>query len=459
MTQPSKPVTTFVLDQPGQGEVLLQHKVRISVTEGPDRGREIVMEGDRLLIGTHPQNDLALTDPAVSRHHAKLEITQRGLLLQDLGSTNGTVANDLLVDLVRLPSRTDLQLGKTHMRVELLDETVAHPLATTGRLGGLIGQTPIMRSLFTRLKRTAATDITVLVEGESGTGKELAARALHDESPRRDGLFVVVDCGALPRGLIESELFGHERGAFTGAESSRQGAFEQAHGGTLFLDEIGELDVELQPRLLRIIESRAIKRVGGTQTREVDIRIIAGTNRQLERRVAEGEFREDLFYRLAVVRFTMPPLRERREDIPLLVRHFLDNLSSLGGRQAVKVSPQQMERLMHRPWPGNVRQLRNAVERLAVLETLVESAEHAPAQARVPMAGEDVLGAAMAGLVQSGQPYKVMRAHLLERFEREYLTALLERHQGNLTQSARAAEIDRVYLLRLLDKYDMRDRS
>jgi two-component system, NtrC family, response regulator GlrR len=451
------PGPTWVLTQPDQGEVLVQQKVRLTVTTGPDRGRELVMDGDRLLMGTHPQNDLALTDPTISKHHAELQISQRGLVLRDLGSTNGTLANNLLVDQVRLPARAELVLGKTTIQVTLLDETVAHPLAAQDRVSGVLGRTPIMRALFTRLTRAAAAEVTVLIDGESGTGKELAALALHEHSPRAEGPFVVVDCGALPRGLIESELFGHERGAFTGATHSRQGAFEQAHGGTLFLDEIGELDLDLQPRLLRGIESREIKRVGGDRPQKVDIRVIAGTNRQLERRVAEGAFREDLFYRLAVIRLTMPPLRERREDIPLLVEHFLTVLGPMGGSPA-QVPSKQMADLVNRPWPGNVRQLRNAVERMAVLQTL-GGGELASAVVDQPHeSGEGGIDGAVVEFVRRAQPYKVMRAQLLEAFEREYLTALLQRHEGNLTQSARTAQIDRVYLLRLLDKYDMRKR-
>jgi DNA-binding NtrC family response regulator len=440
------------MGQPGQADKLVQQKIQLQVTSGPDQGKQTMMESDRLLIGTHPQCDLALSDPAVSRHHAELRVTRLGLMLRDLGSTNGTMANDLLVREVLLPVRSELILGSTKVMVSVLDDTVTHQLAAEGRFGEMLGRTPIMRAIFAKLSRAAASDVTVLLEGDSGTGKELAARALHEYSPRKEGPFVVVDCGALPRSLIESELFGHERGAFTGATHSRQGAFEQADGGTLFLDEIGELELDLQPRLLRAIESGEIKRLGGTHTRKVDIRIVAGTNRHLQRCVAEGDFREDLYYRLAVFQLTLPPLRERKEDIPLLVQHFVDKLSGH------RISSETMDRLMRRPWPGNVRQLRNTVERIVAMEAAggpqVSIVSWPGEPASDPAAGQTVESCARAEV-----PYKIARAGLLERFEREYLTALLERHGGNLTQSARAAQIDRVYLLRLLDKYDMRKRQ
>lgn len=444
--------TTWVMEQPGQADTLVQQKIQLDVTSGPDRGRQLVMESDRLLIGTHPQSDLALSDPSISRHHAELRVTREGLMLRDLGSTNGTLANDLLVREVMLPVRSELALGGTKIQVSVLDDTVTHQLASEGRFGEMLGRTPIMRALFAKLHRAAASDVTVLLEGESGTGKELAARALHEYSPRKEGPFVVVDCGALPRTLIESELFGHERGAFTGATHSRQGAFEQADGGTLFLDEVGELELDLQPRLLRAIESGEIKRLGGTHTQRVEIRVVAGTNRHLQRCVAEGDFREDLFYRLAVIQLILPPLRERREDIPLLVQHFVDKLSGH------RISNETMERLVSRPWPGNVRQLRNTVERIVAMEA---AGGHQASIVSWPgdSGQEPVAGQPVESYARADVPYKIARAGLLERFEREYLTALLERHQGNLTQSARAAQIDRVYLLRLLDKYDMRKRQ
>jgi DNA-binding NtrC family response regulator len=474
-----------------RGDSLVRRKIGLEVLDGQEKGTKVVMEGESLVIGGHPRCGLRISDPAVSRHHAEIRVVDRGLLLTDLDSTNGTFVGKLKVHEAILYDGVELLLGSTRIAVYPLDGEVLQPLSKAGRFGGMLGQSAAMRALFQRLTRAAESEGTVLLEGESGTGKEVAARAIHDASPRADAPFVVVDCGALPRELIESELFGHEKGAFTGATHSRQGAFEQANGGTLFLDEIGELDLELQPRLLRALESREVKRLGSNQHRPIDIRVIAGTNRRLQHQVAASEFREDLYYRLAVLTFRLPPLRERREDIPLLVDHFMQRFS--GGR-ALAVSQEMKTRLMARPWPGNVRQLRNVVERAVALgrlditdpsgQTVGQSLDDSTAEQAVPVASSATPEPAAAkaapaaqtpaaeanigGEVAIGsdafvlpgnlldQRYKIARGILLEQFERAYLEQLLARHDGNYTRSARAADINRVYLLRLLDKYDMR---
>jgi DNA-binding NtrC family response regulator len=447
---------TRVVQLAGQGPQWVQEKIRIAVSSGAERGRQVDMVEDRLLIGTHPQCDLVLPDPSVSREHAQLLVVPEGLLFRDLGSTNGSWGAGFRLREALLPRVSEVVVGSTRLSISALDEQLTHELSSENRFGSMIGASPIMRALFSKLERVAQTEATVLLQGESGTGKELAARAIHNASRRADGPFVVVDCGALPRELIESELFGHERGAFTGASHSRQGAFEQANGGTLFLDEIGELDLDLQPRLLRALESRSVKRVGGNQQRAVDIRVVAATNRDLAERVAGGAFREDLFFRLAVVQLTLPPLRARRDDIPLLVEAFVDELSA--GRHPVTISDAMMQRLTARAWPGNARELRNIVERALALGGL-ESGDSAEGGANAVQSSTDSAPASGPAFVAlRTHPYKVARGRLLDAFERDYLTALLEQHEGNLTQSARTAQIDRVYLLRLLDKHDMRKR-
>jgi DNA-binding NtrC family response regulator len=304
--------------------------------------------------------------------------------------------------------------------------------------GRLVGRSRAMNDVIRRLRAIASRDATLLLEGESGTGKEVAAEAVHAAGPRRHRPFVVVDCGAIARSLLEAELFGHERGAYTGATHARAGAFVHADGGTVFLDEIGELDLELQPRLLRLIERREVKPLGGAAVRRVDVRIIAATNRDLAREVARGNFRADLYYRLAVTCVRMPPLAARTEDIALLCQRIADELAEGGpGRRLDDLT---VARLSERSWPGNVRELRNAIERLV---TLGDDELEPDEPARAP------------GVRPSFHEAKLL---LVTRFERQYLSEVMEAHGGNITAAAQAARVDRVHFLRLLDKYDLRRR-
>jgi DNA-binding NtrC family response regulator len=317
-----------------------------------------------------------------------------------------------------------------------LAEVPAKP--STAQFGKLVGRSQVMRDVIERLRTIANHDATLLLEGESGTGKEIAAEAVHDAGSRRQKPFVVVDCGAIARPLLEAELFGHERGAYTGATQARVGALVRADGGTLFLDEIGELDLELQPRLLRLIERREVKPLGGSTPRRVDVRIIAATNRDLSREAARGAFRADLFYRLAVTRIRMPSLAERQEDIPLLCRQIAVELSERG---MDALEDHQLAQMAQRRWPGNVRELKNAVERLATLgveniDQIWERPSIAPGSARIP--------------------FREAKARMVTNFERQYLTEVLEEHTGNITAAAHAARVDRVHFLRLMDKYGLR---
>jgi two-component system response regulator GlrR len=315
------------------------------------------------------------------------------------------------------------------------------PIDSQAAFGRLIGRSPAMRDVIRRLRAISARDATLLIEGQSGTGKEVAAEAVHAAGARGDKPFVVVDCGAISRGLIEAELFGHERGAYTGATHSRPGAFVRADGGTLFLDEIGELDLELQPRLLRLIERREVKPLGGSTPRRVDVRIIAATNRDLAREAARGAFRSDLYYRLAVTRVRMPSLSEREEDIPLLCRSISAELAERG--LANDLDAEQLDQLAQRPWPGNVRELRNAVERLVTLGP--DDSE----------AGWDPLPAPRGARAS----FHDAKSRLIADFERQYLTEVLEEHGGNITAAAHSAKVDRVHFLRLLDKYGLRKKT
>jgi DNA-binding NtrC family response regulator len=335
------------------------------------------------------------------------------------------------------------------MRLEVVrpDCTPETPSRPAGGLGALVGGSPVMRELFARIERIAASDATVLIEGESGTGKELVARALHDRSRRRRGPFVTVDCGSLAPGLLESELFGHSKGAFTGAQAPRAGVLEAADGGTVFIDEIGELPLEMQPRLLRALEARTVRRVGENDSRTLDVRYVFATHRDLQQLVAQRIFRADLFFRLAVLRLRLPPLRERRDDIPALVERFLP------GRADQLLTPAVREDLMSRHWPGNVRELRNAVERLAVLGPDLDPS---PAGTQLTASGSAQPDPALELPARwSDLPYQSFRACALDALERAYLSRLLDRHQGQVSLAAQTAGIHRTHLYRLIRRHGL----
>jgi DNA-binding NtrC family response regulator len=317
------------------------------------------------------------------------------------------------------------------------------------RFGRMVGRSAVTRSLFELLQRASASDATVLIEGETGTGKEATAEAIHYEGARKEGPFVVIDCGAIPPQLLESELFGHERGAFTGAVMARQGAFEAANGGTIFLDEIGELTLDLQPKILRVLERRQVKRVGSTNYAPIDVRVIAATNKSLRAEVQAQRFRSDLYYRLAVVQVKLPPLRERIADIPILVDHVLTSLDVADQPIADTLrSSDFLNRVTHYSWPGNVRQLRNYIERCVALDNpnLPPNTDTKPPD-----------NVAVSETVDISQPLKIARDHCVSNFEKRYLEALLAEHNNNVTAAARAAEVDRIHFYRLLWKHGLRE--
>jgi DNA-binding NtrC family response regulator len=429
---------------------LFRKRLRLEVLEGPDSGRSITTARERVTIGSSEQNDLVLTDSAVSRHHLRIEPTPDGFLVSDLGSTNGTAIGSMRVREIVIRDRTVLALGDTALRIDPLDEEEEVALVADDHFGAVLGQSPAMRELFHRLQAVAPLDVTVLLEGETGTGKELIAREIHRQSRRKDRPFLIVDCGAIPPTLIESELFGHERGSFTHAESSRPGVFEEAAGGTVFLDEIGELDLPMQPRLLRVLETGEVKRIGSAHHKKLDIRLIAATNRDLERACNTGTFRADLFYRLAVVHLRVPPLRDRPEDVELLVNTLLPEIATrLGIDPAPNLSRNTMQQLVTHPWPGNVRELRNFLERLVVL-----SGNAAP-----PLPQRELALAAPPPIEDLDQlPFREAKTRWVEHFDLMYLTRLLERHRFNVAEAARQSGIDRVHLFRLIKKYRLKER-
>jgi two-component system, NtrC family, response regulator GlrR len=427
-------------------------RFRIVHAEGPKAGEVWESAGERCSIGSHPLNDLVIDDPTVSRFHCEVRITPRGMLVADQDSRNGTFVDGVLVREAFLRGGSSLRLGRSVLRLELGLERNKLLLSEAGRFGTLVGSSVPMRHAFALLERAAAADVTVLLEGETGTGKGAAAESIHAASARADGPFLVIDCGAIPANLLESELFGHEKGAFTGAEATRLGAFEEADGGTIFLDEIGELPLDLQPKLLRVLESRKIRRVGANEERRVDVRVVAATNRDLRAEVNEGRFRPDLYYRLAVVKIRLPPLRERPEDVRELAETVLTSL---------RATPEQLEALRDggalasieaARWPGNVRQLRNYLERWLVFRDLVP--EELEAAGAAPAAEP----ADRSEPARADLPYAEARRRAITEFERRYVEALLSRHGGKVAQAAEAAGMDRVYLYRLLRKHRQKDR-
>jgi DNA-binding NtrC family response regulator len=419
------------------------------VIKGPDRGEAVGLGKDPVTIGSSPTCNLVLTDKTVSRRHLMASPAEGGVILQDLESTNGTYIQGSRFKEITIGYGAEFKLGRTVVKFMPEEEVVEPEMSSTDTFGCLKGQDPKMRRLFALLNDIASTDATVIIEGETGTGKELVAEEIHNHSTRRDGPFVVFDCGAVPKDLIESALFGHVKGAFTGAIADRKGAFAESHGGTIFLDEIGELSPELQPALLRALDKRAVRRVGGNHYEQVDVRVIAATNRDLRDEVARKTFREDLYYRLAVIRITLPPLRERGMDIPYLADHFVRSFSPRGAKP-LAIPPEEMERLKRHSWPGNVRELRNVIERACVLtkgdainlDDAFQSEEAAPS-----------LG------IRTDLPFKEAKGQLVEIFEREYIVDLMRRHKMNLSSAAREAQIDRKHLRELLRKYDLDTRD
>src|SRR3954463_5501513 len=330
-------------------------KGKLVVTNGPDQGKEIEISKPRVTGGRSIISDLVVQDKAVSGTHFEVSARDDGYRLRDLNSRNGIFVGDLRVRDAYLRPGTIFRIGHTNIQFQTLQDVVEIELSKKDRFDALLGASPAMREIFAQLEKVAPSELTCLITGETGTGKEMVARALHNASGRKARPFVVLDCGSIPRELIESTLFGHEKGSFTGAVNQHDGCFMQASGGTIFLDEIGELDITLQPKLLRVLEQREIKRVGGDRTIKVDVRVLAATNRDLRDEVNKATFREDLYFRLSVVHVELPPLRERREDIPGLATYFLREIGARRG-MAMAWSQDALAALVIHSWPGNVRE-------------------------------------------------------------------------------------------------------
>ncbi len=419
----------------------------LRVVDGPDKGKDFTCtSAAEVTVGTAASNSLVLTDPTVSGYHFVLQVGPQGVLLRDLDSTNGTMLGAFRVGSAYVTSGAVITIGMTKLRYDELAAQLDEPLSDDDYFGRALGRSIAMRRLFQVLPRIAATDSTVLIEGETGTGKGVLAEAIHQASARAQKPFVVVDCGSIPPTLIESELFGHEKGAFTGAVRTRAGAFESAAGGTVFLDELGELPLELQPKLLRVLEERTVKRVGGLDPIKLDVRVIAATNRNLKSAVNRGTFRADLYFRLAIVRLEVPPLRERRDDIPLLVAAFYEQLTSPGSQPPAAL----VQQLVSQDWPGNVRELRNAVERAVLMQD---------AELWQELTAEPATTTEAVYHFDEGLSFRAAKERGIAHWERWYLGELMQRSGGNLSKAARDAHMDRTHLRELLRKYELDKKS
>ncbi len=405
-------------------------------------GREVAIDVDPVVVGRDPNTQIAMTDQEVSSLHCELRATNEGILVKDLGSTNGTFIGALRVREVVVTKSCELTVGQSSLVIE---PTAKHrvDVGFAERFGGLVGNAPKMRRVFGVLEKVSATPLSVLILGETGTGKEVVAKAIHESSPRKSGPFVVVDCGSIPPTLAESLLFGHEKGSFTGATERRKGALAEADKGTLFLDELGELPLELQPKLLRALAERQIKRVGGNQFEPMDVRVLAATRRDLGAEMNAGRFRSDLFFRIAQVRIELPALRERITDLPLLIEEICGRV---GRPEHAKTVEQWINsRMGSYDWPGNVRELVNVV---SVAATLADT----------PNAIDDVLTLARDTAVDSqagkaATAFTEAKRGAISQFERGYFSSLSRAAKGNVSEMARQSGMERHHVRAYLRKY------
>ena len=447
----------------GRPATLHLRKCKLVMERGDGTPLEYIFDQSTVSIGAMDDNDVVVDDDTVSRYHCRVFQEEDAYLIQDLSSTNGTFVNRVRIREAFLKPGCTITAGKTDIRFQSLDERVEIQPVNRDRLGRIVGKSLRMREIFGILEKIAPTGVTVIIEGETGTGKEIVARTIHEASHRDKKPFVVFDCGAVPENLIESELFGHEKGSFTGAIMARQGLFEVAQGGTIFLDELGELSLDLQPKLLRALEQREIRRVGSNKPIKIDVRVIAATNRNLAEEVKAGRFREDLFYRLSVVRLILPPLRERKEDLPLLTRHILSrgnfNKDTEGETRVKGIGREALDAMMNYHWPGNVRELVNVVERACAytdseyvtLEDLPEQISGIGIVRRRP--SPEALTARDKIEKASEKPFKEAKEEWVSSFERDYIVNLLKRNSFNISHAAREADIDRKYFRKLMKKY------
>lgn len=444
----SRDPTRVLSYRPDRGELVCE-RAMIEV-QAPHK-RMIAVSKAMTSIGKSKSNDIILQDEYVSNFHCKIENRKGTFFIKDLQSTNGTTMNGQKIIETSLPFNSIIEIGKARFRFFSAEEIQELPPSKETEFEGIHSAHSKMREIFTLIRRVAPSDATILIQGESGTGKELVARAIHNLGGRDKRIFVVINCGAISKDLIESELFGHEKGAFTSAHQQRQGVFEQADGGTLFLDEIGELHLDLQPKLLRVLETGEIKRVGGTQLIDVDVRIVAATNKDLAAEVRKGKFREDLFFRLFVVPIKIPSLRERPQDIPLLVDHYLkQEFSRKRAETARKIDREAMDQLIDFPWPGNVRELRNVISR-AVLDCQTETISAGDLQF-APLGMRDQTAYEFDTTQNISQTF----TKTLKDVEREKILQELEKQNWNKKATAKTLGIAKSTLHEKLKKYGIK---
>jgi DNA-binding NtrC family response regulator len=430
-------------DTEGIGPVLRLERVRLEVVSGPDVGASLEFV-DRVRIGSRKVAQMVLSDTRVSGLHCEV-VMRDGLWVQDLGSKNGTFLGGFRIREAEVPPGTTFTVGRTSLRVRATGELSELPLLEGSTFHGVTVGAPRMRALAARMERVAGTQSTVLITGETGVGKDRWVQALHSASPRATGPLVVVDCGAVPPGLIESEFFGHAKGAFTGATQSMPGAFARARGGTLFLDEVGELPLDVQTRLLRALSGGEIRPLGGGEAFLPDVRVVAATHRDLALEVSRGRFREDLYHRLAVITLEIPPLRERLEELPQIA---VELLKELGAEATSVLTPEVLREFAAYTWPGNVRELRNALERAATLQEMPRLQGRGPSHTVSELSFQ----------VDLAVPISEGRARLADVYEATYVRALLDACAGNVSEAARRAGVDRMTLHRMVQRHQLRKK-
>jgi DNA-binding NtrC family response regulator len=453
---PTRHQTALVHDlREGDGDGALV-RATATVIEGPDLGLAFPLSEAVLSVGKSRGCSIVLSDRAVSKMHIELSLEGSAVRVRDLGSTNGTWVGKSRVIESLVPAGSVVTVGRTRIHLKTDDVPMMLTPSTADHFGELYGRSIAMRQLFAVLERIAPKEVNVLIDGETGTGKELAARAVHRHSGRKRGPMVVLDCSAVAPELVESQLFGHRRGAFTGAMQDRPGVFESARGGTLFLDELDSLPLDLQPKLLRVIETRQVVRLGEFDPRPIDVRIVAACGRSPEDSVNRGELRRDLYFRLAVVRVSMPRLSDRLDDLPLLVETLLGRI---GDSSVVVEDGPAMERLRQHPWQGNVRELRNVLERaLLMAPPGATSLDQMPLRLSPVMTG-DPERAPAAPRFDARLPYKEAKAQAVAAFEEDYLRAALARNGANLSRTARDVGLTRHHLRKLLREHRLVETS
>ena len=472
-------------------------RFQISIFQKEEWVHHVFDDGPVQIGALQNENHIVLQDETVSRRHCVIIRVGDEYMLEDLNSTNGTFLNEVRIKSIFLTPGVEVVIGQTRIIFDRVADELSITPTNKTHLGRIVGGDIKMREIFSVIEKIAHTDTTVVIEGATGTGKDVVARTIHETSRRATQPFVVFDCSAVPEHLIESELFGHEKGSFTGAIMARKGLFELANGGTIFLDELGELNLELQPKLLRVLENRQIRRVGASHPTPIDVRVIAATNRKLDVEVVQGRFREDLFYRLSVVRLFLPPLKDRLSVLPLLIDHFLKHASfnrfpNSEQKKVNGVEPKALEAMSKHHWPGNVRELVNVLERACsfVEGVMIRLEDLPPMMTNSNLSGAlpqfDVSPVAGSPQLKQGnsignstswssdrrtafpssdpqdsdfeddfETFKIAKEKWVTLFEKDYILTTLKRSKYNISQAARLAEIDRKYFRKLMNKYEI----